>query len=121
MPHDPGDMFWAEPSQTAGHEQQGMRPYIVMSRRNANTQSVVAVPFTSDKDANRRWPAFCIRIPATEVIRDVTNQSNILNSVALCHQVRILDLSCLKGKIGRLSQTAVIAVQLGIANLFDIR
>lgn len=117
----PGDMYWAEPSQTIGHEQRGRRPYIVMSRKNANQRSVVAVPFTSDKDSTRIWPAFCIRIPASEMIRDVSNTSTLVDSIALCHQVRILDPSCLKDKIGKLTPTAVIAVQLGLANLFDIR
>ena len=119
--HLPGDMFYAEPSQSVGHEQKGRRPYIIMSRKNANLQSVVAVPFTSDKDATQVWPAYCIRLPASQVVKDLSYTGEIVNSIALCHQVRILDHSCLKQKIGKLTPTAVIAVQLGLSNLFDIR
>ena len=121
MPFRPGDIHWAEPSQTVGHEQRGMRPYIVMSRTAANQRSVVAVPFTSDKDASKQWPAFCIRLPASHVIKEAGITYEVVNSIALCHQVRILDHSCLKDKIGRLNATAVIAIQLGLANLFDFR
>jgi mRNA-degrading endonuclease toxin of MazEF toxin-antitoxin module len=119
--HLPGDIFLAEPSQTFGHEQQGRRPYLIVSRRNANLQSVVAVPFTSDKDATRKWPPYDIRIPLGQVIKDVAYSGEIVDSIALCHQVRILDHSSLKQKIGKLTPTAVIAVQAGLANLFDIR
>lgn len=121
MPHRPGDIYWAEPSQTVGHEQRGERPYIVMSKAAANSRSVVAVPYTTDKDPNRAWPAFCIRLPASQVIKDASCTSQVFDSIALCHQVRVLDLSCLKRKIGTLNTTAVLAIQLGLANLFSLR
>lgn len=121
MPFRPGDIYWAEPSQTIGHEQRGMRPYIVMSRASANQHSVTAVPFTSDKDPTRPWPAFCIRLPALQVNKEPASTYHVVDSVALCHQVRVLDPSCLREKIGRLNQTAIVAIQLGLAHLFDIR
>ncbi len=53
-------------------------------------------------------------------MKEATSTASIVNSVALCHQVRILDLSSLKQKIGVLNRTAVLAIQLGLAYLFDI-
>lgn len=120
MPFDPGDIYWAEPSQTIGHEQRKTRPYIVMSRRVANQRSFVGVPLTTDKDGQKIWPAYCIRIPAREIIKDANCTSSINDSVALCHQVRILAIECVKGKIGVMNRTAVLAVQLGLAYLFDM-
>lgn len=116
-----GDIYWAQPSGPVGHEQQGRRPFIVVSRSSANGRSVVAVPFTSDKDGTRPWPAYCIRIPAGQVIRDANCKSDIVDSIALCHQIRILDSSTLTTKMGRLNPTAIIAIQIGLAYLFDIR
>jgi len=61
-----------------------------------------------------------IQLPAKEIIKDVGCTSTIVDSVALTDQIRVLDVSRLQEKIGCLSQTAVIAVGLGLAFLFDI-
>ena len=121
MAYCQGDMYWASPSGTIGHEQQGDRPFIIVSRQSANSRSVVAIPITSEKDGNRSWPAFCIRLPAGQVLKDMSCASEIVDSIVLCHQIRILDVTTLRRKIGKLNPTALIAVQLGLAYLFDIR
>jgi len=41
--------------------------------------------------------------------------------VAKCDHVRVLDKTQLESKIGKLTHTAVIAVELGLAFVFDIR
>ena len=90
-----------------------------MSRKTINNGNpVVAVPMTSEKKyAN----AHNIAIPANEVVRDLTSKTVILDSVALCGQVFMVDKRKLEERLGKLSLNAVFAVQLGLAYLFDIR
>jgi mRNA-degrading endonuclease toxin of MazEF toxin-antitoxin module len=68
-----------------------------------------------------RANSFNVLLPANEIIRDVGCTSEIKDSVALCQHVRVVDKRAFENKIGKLSQNAVLAVQLGLAFLFDIR
>jgi mRNA-degrading endonuclease toxin of MazEF toxin-antitoxin module len=108
-------------SQTVGSEQQKRRPYVVMSRLSVNKlgKNVVGIPLSHViNKANQHR----ILIPAKEIIKDATSNFPFVNSVALTDQVRVLDISRLElPRIGYLSTTATIAVQLGLAFLFDIR
>ena len=45
----------------------------------------------------------------------------VVDSVALCGHVFVVDKRKLEGRLGKLSYNAVLAVQLGLAYLFDIR
>jgi mRNA-degrading endonuclease toxin of MazEF toxin-antitoxin module len=117
---DQGDIYWVTLSSGQGSAQSGRRPCVVMSRRLANAagRTVVIVPLTSKTD---KANAYRILLPVSEMIKDVTSQSTLQNSVALCDHVRVIDKAFLETKIGRLSQNAILAVQLGLANIFDIR
>jgi mRNA-degrading endonuclease toxin of MazEF toxin-antitoxin module len=66
-------------------------------------------------------PYYRILLPVGEIVKDVVCTSHIQDSVALCDHVRVIDKNLLQERIGRLSQSAVIGVQLGLAFLFDIR
>ena len=115
-----GDIFWIEVPGTTGSEQSGRRPYIIMSRLavHRSLPTIVGVPMsTRVHKAN----AHRILLPASEIIRDPSCMSQVQDSVALCDHVRVIDKSLLNGKIGRLSQTAIISVGLGLAFLFDLR
>lgn len=125
-----GDIYWVEipPNQTEGAEQFGRRPFIVMSRTSLNRRlkTVVAVPMTTFNDSVTlasiaAQPPFRIVIPVAEIAKDVGCSSQLSLSVAKTDQARIIDKSRLKQRIGKLSQTAVIAVGVGLANVFDIR
>jgi mRNA-degrading endonuclease toxin of MazEF toxin-antitoxin module len=90
-----------------------------MSRKLVNNGNpVVAVPMTSKK---HKANAYNIAIPANEIVRDLASKAPIVDSVALCGQVFMVDKRKLEEKLGKLSLNAVFAVQLGLANLFDIR
>jgi mRNA-degrading endonuclease toxin of MazEF toxin-antitoxin module len=65
--------------------------------------------------------SYNINLPASEINRDVLNTSAILDSVALCGQVFMVDKRKLEDKFGKLSYNAILAVQLGLAYVFDIR
>lgn len=133
QPIDPkqGDIFWVDiPAQhTEGSEQFGRRPFIVMSRGvvNHRLKTVVVVPMTtfqgqaSNPSVLAQQPFFRIVIPLAEIVRDASCNSTLTVSIAKTDQVRVTDRSRLGQRIGHLSQTAVIAVGLGLAYVFDIR
>jgi mRNA-degrading endonuclease toxin of MazEF toxin-antitoxin module len=80
--------------------------------------TVVVIPMSTNVAKASAWK---VMLPLSEIIKDVGCTSEIKPSVALCHQVRAVDRRNFESKIGRLSQNAVLAVQLGLAYLFDIR
>jgi mRNA interferase MazF len=121
QPIEPGEIYWANPTDTVGSEQSFDRPFVIMSRRTLNAgQTVVVVPLSTRLEKAKKQPAFCIRIPATEIIPTVGSTPSV-DSVALCHQVRVFDRTRLRKKYGKLTLTAVISIQLGLAYLFDIQ
>jgi|SRR5271157_468888 len=118
-PVDQGEIYWFTLPDRGGREQRGRRPCIVMSRRSVNLGNpIVVVPMSSEM---RKANAYNVFLPANEIIRDVSSTSTIVNSVALCGQVFMIDKRKLEDKLGKLSHNAVLAVQLGLSFLFDIR
>ncbi|HWZ26227.1 MAG TPA: type II toxin-antitoxin system PemK/MazF family toxin [Verrucomicrobiae bacterium] len=118
-PVDPGDIYWITLPYVGGSEQSGRRPCVVMSRRSLNGgNTVVVVPLSTNIS---KASAHKVLLPIAEIIRDIGCDSEIKPSVALCGQVRSADKRAFEGKIGKLSQNAVLAVQLGLTYLFDIR
>ena len=114
-----GDIYWVTLT-GSGSEQQGRRPCIIMSREALNKalKTVVIVPLTTKEGTH---PAFRIRIPSAQFIKDPACSSTVQDSIAKCDQVRVLDQSLLEVRIGRLTNTAIAAVELGIAYAFDLR
>lgn len=118
-PIDQGEIYWITLPDRKGREQHGRRPCIIMSRKLVNNGNpVIAVPMTSE---TRKATAYNIQIPASEIVKDLACKTVVVNSVALCGQVFMVDKRKLEEKLGKLSLNAVFAVQLGLANLFDIR
>jgi mRNA-degrading endonuclease toxin of MazEF toxin-antitoxin module len=104
----------------SGSEQSGLRPFIIVSRDliNRGRPTAVGVPMsTRVHKAN----SFRIKLPARELIREVTSTYQFQDSVALCDHVRVLDLNQIRHKIGQLSATATAAVGIGLAYVFDLR
>jgi mRNA-degrading endonuclease toxin of MazEF toxin-antitoxin module len=115
-----GDIYWVTLT-GSGSEQTGRRPCIVMSRLAVNNagRTVVVVPMTTSTGSAN--PYYRILLPVAEIVKDPSCTSAIQISVAKCDHVRVLDKSLLESRIGKLTQTAIIAVGLGIAYVFDIR
>jgi mRNA-degrading endonuclease toxin of MazEF toxin-antitoxin module len=61
-----------------------------------------------------------ILLPVAEIIQDVGYPDPFQDSVALTDQIRVLDVTRLEVKMGRLSDSAVISVGLGLSFLFNI-
>ena len=118
-PIDQGEIYWFTLPDRGGREQHGRRPCIVMSRRSVNqTNPVVVVPMSSN---TAKANAYNILVPAAEIVKDVFSTSAVVDSVALCGQAFMVDKRRLEERLGKLSYNAVLAVQLGLAYLFDIR
>jgi mRNA-degrading endonuclease toxin of MazEF toxin-antitoxin module len=123
----PGDIYWVDipPSHTIGSEQYDRRPYVIVSRLlvNRSGNTVVGVPLSAIKDEskNGNQPPYRINIPAREIIPDVSFKGEVRASTAKTDHVRVLDKRRLLNKMGRLSDTALVAVGLGLAFLLDIR
>lgn len=118
-----GEVYWVTINQeeTKGSEQFGRRPFIIVSRNAVNraVKTVLAVPLSSSNVHNQ--PAFRILIPPQEITRDPSCPTSLVTSVAKTDQVRVIGKERLEQRIGRLSQTAILSVSLGLAFVFDIR
>ena len=103
----------------SGSEQSGLRPYIVVSRDvvNKGKPTCVGVSLTT---RTQKANSYRIFLPAAELLHD-PGCMPFQDSVALCDHIRVLDVNQIKRKIGRLSDTAMPAVGLGIAFVFDLR
>jgi mRNA interferase MazF len=99
-----GEVWRADLNPQKGSEQQGTRPVVVVQvdllNRVGNT--VVVVPFTSNvKRAS--LPS------AVLVLAGLGGLAN--DSVALCHQVRVLDKTGLLSRLGALPPTSIDAIE----------
>ena len=94
-----------------------------MSRTAVNRgNTVVGVPFTASENVLAGpTPPYRIFVPAPEIVRDVSFNGDIKDSVAKTDQVRVLDKSRLENRIGKLTNTAIAAVGLGLAYMLDLR
>ena len=128
-----GDIYWVDipQPQIEGSEQYGCRPFIVMSRDavNKSLKTVLVVRMTTHQGQTResdlaflaKQPPYRIVIPVAEITKDPSCNSNLSVSVAKTDQARVIDKSRLRQRVGRLSQTAIISVGVGLAWVFDIR
>ena len=57
----------------------------------------------------KKASAHKVVLPPSEIIRAVGNTSDVKVSVALCHQLRVVDRRAFEDKLGKLSQNAVLA------------
>ena len=88
-----GEVWLTALDPVRGSEQAGTRPALVLQPDplNAFLRTIVVVPFTT----NLRWARFpfCVEVPAGE-------GGLLSGSVALCHQVRVVDTSRLVRRLG---------------------
>ncbi|MFO7882704.1 MAG: type II toxin-antitoxin system PemK/MazF family toxin [Kosmotogaceae bacterium] len=99
-----GEIWFANLSPTRGSEQAGIRPVIVFQANKLNkfTTTVLTIPLTTN--LKRASLPTCVLISRGE--------GRIPNdSVALCHQLRVLDKIRLQRKIGTLSQKTISMIE----------
>ncbi len=111
-----GDMFYADLSPVIGSEQGGIRPVLIIQNDTGNKYSptVIAAAITSQTGKNK--------LP-THI--DIGSEDNGLkaDSVVLTEQIRTIDKSRLKEKIGHINDSSVmdqvnnaIGISFGLEN-----
>lgn len=103
-----GDILWAELNPTRGHEQQGLRPVLVLSHEVFNDRSgtVIAVALTSQKPK--------AGFPLT---LELENKKLPKQSWVKISQIRTLSIERLGKKVGSASEEEITQILEG---LFEI-
>lgn len=110
-----GDVYLATLAPRSGSEPSGRRPVVVVSTDSFNRvegwRSVVVVPVSTSSRQRDRGPT-AVPVPPGEA-------GLARPSVALCHQVTTLDRSKLGRRLGRLSDSGLRLVGLGLRAALD--
>ena len=96
-----GDMFYADLSPVVGSEQGGIRPVLIIQNNLGNKYSptVIAAAITSQTNKNK--------LPTHIELGENTSGLKS-NSVVLTEQIRTIDKSRLKEKIGHINDSKII-------------
>ena len=96
-----GDMFYADLSPVVGSEQGGVRPVLIIQNDLGNKYSptVIAAAITSQTNKTK--------LP-THIELDENTKGLKSNSVVLTEQIRTIDKSRLKEKIGHIDDNTII-------------
>ncbi len=96
-----GDMFYADLSPVVGSEQGGIRPVVIIQNDLGNKYSptVIAAAITSQTNKNK--------LP-THIEIEADSEGLKSNSVVLTEQIRTIDKSRLKEKIGHIDDASVM-------------
>ena len=109
-----GELYWVKLDQheARGSEQHGRRPFVVVSSNAINSAFpvVIAVPLTTKLNKKNRQHR--IFIPKGEMILE--GSEKLQDSIALTEQLRVLSTDRLESRAGRLTSTAIAAVEAGI-------
>ncbi len=99
-----GEIWLADMNPTRGSEQGGNRPVLIFQNDIIDqfTTTVLTIPMTTN--LRRATLPSCVKI-------DKGEGSLENDSVALCHQLRVLDKIRLYRKLGTISQKAVSAIE----------
>ena len=99
-----GEIWLADLNPTRGSEQAGTRPVLILQNNSINrfTTTVLTIPLTTN--VQRAALPSCVLLPkgAGGLASD---------SVALCHQLRVLDKSRLKRRLGNISNQEISAIE----------
>jgi mRNA interferase MazF len=106
-----GEIWIANLDPTQGSEQAGVRPTIIFQNDTISRYTTTAISIPLTTNLRRASLPSCVLIPAGE--GGLTQ-----DSVALCHQLRVLDKTRLRNKIGEVNPE--ILVQLENIILFTL-
>jgi mRNA interferase MazF len=106
-----GELWWATLDPIVGSEQGGRRPVLILQNDAISgfTSTMIAVPLTTNLRRSQLPSSAFIPSAGTGLISD---------SVALCHQMRVLDKARLHSRIGTV--TPEVTLQVEYAVLFTL-
>jgi len=109
-----GDIYLVEIPASGGHEQQGVRPAIVVQTAEniEKVPTVLIVPFTTQiKAAN---------FPFTFVAEPDSTNNLTSTSIALVFQLRAIDKKRMKSKIGSLNSSDMQILKQNLENILKV-
>ena len=108
-----GEIYYADLSPVVGSEQGGMRPVLIVQNDTGNRHSptVIAAAITSRLDKAKLPTHILVGARSVGLNRD---------SVILLEQIRTLDKSRLKERMGRLDDATMSAVDAALAVSFGL-
>ena len=108
-----GEIYYADLSPVVGSEQGGMRPVLIVQNDTGNRHSptVIAAAITSRLDKAKLPTHILVRARSVGLNRD---------SIILLEQIRTLDKSRLKERMGRLDDATMSAVDAALAVSFGL-
>ena len=109
-----GDIYYADLSPVVGSEQGGMRPVLIVQNDTGNRHSptVIAAAITSQMGKARLPTHIQLQGQRVGLSRD---------SVILLEQIRTIDKSRLRERMGRLDENTMSAVDSAIAVSFGLQ
>lgn len=95
-----GELYLADLNQQVGSEQSGLRPVVIVQNEHGNNHSPTTIicPITS-KDKTEIATHVTITPEDCDIIRE---------SIILCEQVRVVDKTRLKRKLGQINNKKII-------------
>ena len=106
-----GDIYYADLSPVVGSEQGGMRPVLIIQNDTRHSPTVIAAAITSQTGKANLPTHISLAARSCGLTRD---------SVILLEQVRTLDKSRLRERMGRLDEPAMHQVDNAIAVSFGL-
>lgn len=99
-----GEIWLADLNPTRGSEQAGTRPVLIFQNTiiSKYTTTVIAIPLTTN--LRRASLPSCVQIPKGE-------GGLAADSVALCHQLRVLDKTRLQRRLGSVTANTIATVE----------
>jgi mRNA interferase MazF len=99
-----GEIWLADLNPTRGSEQAGVRPVLIFQNDllNKYTTTILAIPLTTN--LKRASLPSCVLIPQKE-------GGLSSDSVALCHQLRVLDKTRLQKRLGAVSSQTLALIE----------
>ena len=99
-----GEIWLADLNPTRGSEQAGTRPVLIFQNNviNKYTTTILAIPLTTN--LRRASLPSCVQISKGE-------GGLASDSVALCHQLRVLDKTRLMRRLGTVNQKTISAIE----------
>jgi len=118
-----GDVYWVNipKKHTVGHEQYKRRPFLIVSNNAIHyLEIVIGVPLTFQVHKKNRQ--YRIAVLASDIIMDTGSTLDPGERVALTEQVRCVSVERLEpDRQAKLTDTAIYAVEAGLAFVMDIR
>lgn len=110
-----GDIFIVDLSPITGSEQGGIRPCVIVQNNVGNVFSniTIVIPITSSIDKKYMGPSHL------SINKSLLNNLT-RDGIILCEQIRAVDKSRLKKKIGKLNNEEILLLKKSLCNCLNL-